>query len=198
MISITVDTGSIPARLRGLQSSLANPAHATANAADHVTARIRRHIAALGATRHATAFRLGATPTGHLRASAVRRESATATSATIAIGIPGIARAYRDITIRPRERAALTIPVHRLAYGRTVAEVARGHEIFRPRGKDYLATILPEDAQDRALTVLYLLRGAVRQPRDPSLLPTRDQITQDFLTGFRAALRRSDIKAIRH
>ena len=39
-------------------------------------------------------------------------------SATVDVDVPGVTRAYHDLDIRPRFRRALTIPMHRDAYGR--------------------------------------------------------------------------------
>lgn len=186
MIQITAHTSGISATLRAVAAEISAGRPALANAADEALKLIRTHLAGLAATRHATASRLGATPTGHIRAQAARRGPVTDTSATIEIGIPGIRRAWHDITIRPRQAAALTIPVHRLAYGRTARDLGTELRIFRPRGKDYLATT---DAEGN-LTVLYLLRKIVHQRRDPSLMPTKAQLTAAVTTGYSAALRR--------
>ena len=165
---------------------------AVANGVDEAIKLIRIHLSGLAATRHTTAARLGAAPTGHIRAQAVRRDSINASGAVISIGIPGIGRAFRDITIRPREARALTIPVHRLAYGRTARDLARDlgsdSPLFKPKGKNYLAAQI-----DGQLTVLYLLRAAVRQPRDASLLPAMADITTAFRNGYAAALHRRGV-----
>lgn len=186
MISISVDSSRVEPRLRALAAELGNGATASRNGADNVVALIRTHLAGLAGSRHATAAKLGASPTGHIRAQACRREHADANGATISVGIPGIGRAFRDIEIAPRRASALTIPVHRLAYGRTVYEVSRDRSVFRPKGKNYLAT-----TEDGKLTVLYLLRTRVRQPRDPSLLPTREDLAWHYARGWSAAVRRA-------
>lgn len=186
MISISVDSSRVEPRLRALAAELGNGATASRNGADQVVALIRTHLAGLAGSRHATAAKLGASPTGHIRAQACRREHADADGATISVGIPGIGRAFRDIEIAPRRASALTIPVHRLAYGRTVYEVSRDRSVFKPKGKNYLAT-----TEDGKLTVLYLLRTRVRQPRDPSLLPTREDLARNYARGWSAAVRRA-------
>lgn len=187
MISISVDSSRVEPRLRALAAELGNGATASRNGADNVVALIRTHLAGLAGSRHATAAKLGASPTGHIRAQACRREHADANGATISVGIPGIGRAFRDIEIAPRRASALTIPVHRLAYGRTVYEVSRDRSVFRPKGKNYLAT----SDEEGNLTVLYLLRTRVRQPRDPSLLPTREDLAWHYARGWSAAVRRA-------
>lgn len=185
MISITVNSSTIEPRLRAVAAELGNGAAASRNGCDRVVALIRTHLSGLAASRHATAARLGASPTGHIRAQAARCAMADDKGALITIGIPGIGRAFHDIEIRPKRARAITIPVHRLAYGKTVYELARTRTIFKPKGKNYLATT--ED--DGTLTVLYLLRASVRQPRDPSLLPTRADISFHYAEGWRAAIR---------
>ena len=185
MIGITANSDAIEPRLRAVAAELGNGAVASRNGCNHVVTLIRTHLAGLAASRHVTASRLGASPTGHIRAQAARCAMADDKGALITVGIPGIGRAYHDIEIRPKSSSALTIPVHRLAYGKTVSELKRSRTIFRPQGKDYLATT----EEDGTITVLYLLRKVVRQPRDPSLLPSREQLSYTYAEGWRAAIR---------
>lgn len=187
MIAISIDSDRVEARLRAVAAELGNGGAASRNGADNVVALIRTHLAGLAGSRHATAKKLEASPTGHIRAQACRLERADARGATISIGIPGIGRAFQDIEIVPRRASVLTIPVHRLSYGRTVYEVSRDRPVFRPKGKNYLATT----EKDGQLTVLYRLRSRVRQPRDPSLLPTREEIASNYAQGWSDAVRRA-------
>ena len=39
------------------------------------------------------------------------------------VDVPGITRAYHDLTIKPKAAQALTIPMHRSAYGKKASEV---------------------------------------------------------------------------
>ena len=81
---------------------------------------------------------------------------------------PGIARALRDVIIRPRRAKALTIPLRAEAYGRRPRELERlsGADLFRPKGTRILAT-----EEGGRLTPMYALCASVTQRRDPTLLP---------------------------
>ena len=90
-----------------------------------------------------TANRLGATPTGFWKdvEKAVRLHT-HANDAEVSVTHPGIARAVRDVIIRPRRAKALTIPLRAKAYGRRPREFANlsGAALFRPKGTRILAT----------------------------------------------------------
>lgn len=183
-IHITVERDNLDARLRGIVSTLTRGEAARAGGVE-MEGAIKDHIHTLAYTRHGSAHRLGASPTGHYREEAVNLHSTDADSATVAVSIPGIARAYRDIDIRPVRGNALTIPIHAWAYGKTVAEVRdSGRDVFRPRKKDYLAT-LDEGGE---LVALYLLRKHVHQPRDSSLMPADETLQESFLRGVQMAV----------
>ena len=144
-------------------------------AASAIKNAVQRHIRSYMRTKHGTAGRLGARPTGHYeKGAAAISWNADQRGGEVRIPIPGIARAWGDISIRPGPgKSALTLPVAAIAYGRTVAEVrALGWTVFRPRGKDYLMGA--KNGEEN--TVLYTLKGGVVQRRDPSLLPTMDEI----------------------
>ena len=108
--------------------------------AAEVSETVRDHLRAYALVHHATADRLHARRTGNLEDARVTATS-PAGGATVTVAAPGIRRALGPLTIVPRSKAALTIPVTALAYGRTVAYLrAHGVDIFRPKGKNYLAT----------------------------------------------------------
>lgn len=186
-ITITVDKTSLQARLDGLQGVLTRGQAAKVGGME-MEGAIKDHIGGLARTRHATANRLGATPTGHYREEAVNLTASDANSATVAVSIPGIARAYRDITIRPKRAKSLTIPIHAWAYGRTVREVRdSGRPVFPLKGLDVLAT-----AEGGELIGLYRLRRVVRQRRDRSLMPTTKRLEQAFGDGVLMAVEHYD------
>ncbi len=125
--------------------------------------------------RHATAQKLNATPTGHWSDPETYVQLSVADNdATLTLSRPGITRAIKDVTIRPRQASALTIPVAALSYGRRVSEVERllGKPLFRPKGTNILAA----SRDDGSLEPLYILASSVFQKRDPSLLPSRKQV----------------------
>lgn len=186
-ITITIDKTNLHARLDGLQGVLTRGQAAKVGGME-MEGVIKDHVGGLARTRHATANRLGATPTGHYREEAVNLTASDANSATVAVSIPGIARAYRDITIRPKRAKSLTIPIHAWAYGRTVREVRdSGMPVFELKGTDVLAT-----ARGGELINLYLLRKVVHQPRDRSLMPTAKRLEQAFGDGVLMAVEHYD------
>lgn len=146
--------------------------------------QVQRHIRSYMRSKHTTAHMLGARPTGHFeKGTAAITTTADSTGAEVRIPIPGLSRAWGDVTIRPGPgKRALTLPRAALAYGRTVAEVrALGWKVFRPKGTNWL---MGTQGDDKAtLTLLYTLVGGVVQRRDPSLLPTQGEIAA---TGWQA------------
>ena len=134
-----------------------------------------RHFRDDVANRHTTAQRLGAIPTGHwMNPNSYVNLSASGAATEIEITRPGIARAVRDVTIRPRNAKALAIPISALSYGKRPAETEQelGRRLFRPKGTRVLvAARKDKKGKDTAWDVLYALSGAVFQKKDPTLLP---------------------------
>lgn len=148
---------------------------------------VQRHIRSYMRAKHTSAHMLGARPTGHYeKGAAAITMSADASGAEVRIPIPGLRRAWEDVTIRPGPgKRALTLPRAAVAYGRTVAEVrALGWTVFRPKGTAWL---MGTRDGDRTPTLLYTLVGGVVQRRDPSLLPSQGEIAE---TGWKAIWRR--------
>ena len=147
---------------------------------------INNHLKRIAPSHHKTADRLGATQTGHLEPPA--RFHATADYAEIIIPIPGINRAYKNLSRVPKDKPYLTLPISSVSYGRRAGEVRRlGYMIFRPaaKGSHRLAEggysqyqdILMGSKENETIP-LYLLKTRVNQKRDPSLLPSLDRISQ--------------------
>ena len=88
---------------------------------------VQRHIRSYMREKHRSARMLGATPTGHYeKGAAAISMSADATGATVTIPIPGIARAWGDVSIRPGPgKSALTLPQGGSRLGRAGGAVAR-------------------------------------------------------------------------
>ena len=102
------------------------------------------HLATMSGSRHKTADRLGAKHTNFLEYAAGRTILAGADekSATIVVqNTPGLSRAFGDVTVTPTGgRKWLTIPLHRMAYGKRVADLrSNGHKVFRPGNARILA-----------------------------------------------------------
>ena len=155
-------------------------------AASRLFARVRSHIAGLAATRHTTAMRLGATPTGYFEKAANNTSyAADATTATVTIRAPGFRRVFGDVRVLPVAAKALTIPIHPMAYGKRVYELQReGIQILRPKGKNFL--IHPK--KDGTFDLLYVLVASALIRQDRTLLPTDDEMSAEAAQGIRNAL----------
>ncbi len=136
---------------------------------------VARHIRSESSVRHRWASRLDARPTGHLEKGAARVTShATADRATVRVPIAGIARAFRDLEIKPVNAKELTIPVSAAAYGHRVRELARmGWSIFRPKGHD----VLMGRRNGSEAEPLYALKKRVVVRQDRTLLPSDEAVS---------------------
>jgi hypothetical protein len=137
----------------------------------------RRHILETAApTRHKTAQRLGATPTGYLERRAERIESTyTGSTATVILGGEAeiFARAFGPVTVRARSAKNLTIPLIAEAYGRRAGEFSDLFPITSSRGNKLLVR-----RDGKLLKAYYLLKPQVVLPEDRGLLPSDEQYTQ--------------------
>lgn len=149
-----------------------------------VSKLINDHLKRIAPTHHKTAERLGATPTGHLE----KRTSfaSDGSSATVTIPIPGINRAFKDLSIVPKDKPYLTLPLSSVAYGHRAATVrGLGYMIFRPAAKGAHKNAqggfsvyqdLLMGTKDGETIPLYLLKKRVKQKQDRSLLPSDAEI----------------------
>lgn len=140
---------------------------------------LRGYLRRQGAARHATADRLGATPTQHIIKGAARVTSfSTADSATVSVPIAGISRAFRPLTIRAQKADNLTIPVAAASYGHRVREMKRlGWSVFRPKGRDFL---MGKMGGEKEAKILYALKKQVVIRQDRSLLPSDAEISRSI------------------
>ena len=133
-------------------------------------------------SRHKWANKLGAEPTGMLEFTPSRDVSLSkaggkivgdvqGNAATVTfVGVMGISRAFKDLDIYPRNASALTVPVHRVSYAKTVGDLeSAGWHIFR-RGRMLVGNHGSTTA-GRAVP-LFVLCGHVHINRDPELLPS--------------------------
>lgn len=180
-------------RIRKLIGSLGSAGRKELNdgAAAQLWADVRAHLKRYAATHHASAGRLGAMPTGHLeKAAATMTKTSSADSATVQIASPGIRRALGPLMIRPVRARALTIPIHALAYGRRVAELARSHRVYRMGKTDVLAADI-----EGVPTPMYVLKAAVTVPQDRSLLPPDAALERSVRLGYLGVIRSIVAKA---
>lgn len=156
----------------------------------------RKHLARAAASRHKTAARLGAAPTGHLEEAArTMLIQADADHGAVEVRSPGFARALGPLTVRARRAKALTIPLDRAAHGRRAAELKRmGWSLFRAPGPA-LRGILLGKGPSGEVRALYALRPSVTLPHDPGLLPKHEALAQTTKAALaqrlQSALRRT-------
>ena len=134
----------------------------------------RNHLIDLAASRHDSANRLGATPTGHLaRAAESVAGTSDAEAAVVTVTSPGIARAFHALDIVPVNAKLLTIPASPLSYGKRASEVERqiGELRFAVLGGHPSLVA----GKDDNLTVLFWLASSVHIPQDRTLLPSDEQ-----------------------
>lgn len=148
-------------------------------AAYGLLALCRRHLKSEAQGRHATAHRLGGSPTGHLEKAALNMTAtANAVEGAVNIASPGFGRVFSPITIRPRRTRALTIPIAGEAYGKRADDLRRkGWTLFRSPAKG-VRDILLGKGPTGEVKALYALRASVTLPQDRTLLPT-DQAMAD-------------------
>jgi hypothetical protein len=142
------------------------------------------HLRALAASRHTTAQRLGAAPSGHLAQAAEKVPAPGALTtigtegdaqAVLSIRHPGLSRAFKDVTIRPVAAKALTIPIHALAYNRRAGQIAGLFRIGNVLAIKDGTTVVP----------LYALVRSVTQKQDRSLLPSDEALQEAASRGAR-------------
>jgi len=133
------------------------------------------YLVRIGRTRHATAQRLGAKPTGFYANAAGRVES-TGDDDSAAVVIPsdtGLRRAFMDFNLVPRNGSKyLTIPDHPLTYGKRVGEVSVPMK-FSMVGGRFPALVFDQRGPLNG-TVAYWLKKKVTIKQDRSLLPSDD------------------------
>lgn len=161
-------------------------------AAKSVADTVRRHLFALGGSRHATAGKLGAAPTnviGRTAENVAVRQDGGGTE--VVVPHPLFWRAFGDVSIRPKKAKALAIPVSAAAYDKSPRSFA---DLFvwksKKGGKDDKGAAFLARLKGKKLELMYLLRrGSVTQPKDPSLLPTTDDLTAAGKRGVEELIR---------
>ena len=171
------------------------PEGAASAAAEQLARVVQRHVLRASGSRHKTASRLGATPTGHLSEGAanIRMEKEGA-NAVVTVPIPGIERAFGDLHVRPRKARALTIPINAVAYGVRAPELAdRGWSLFTlPARQGPGSGILFGRKAGAASTVaLYLLRSSADIPQDRGLMPTDEEMGEALAIGVADEIERT-------
>lgn len=159
--------------------------------ANRVQEEIRAYVTDLARTRHSTAERLGAKPSGFLGKAAekiARKRNAQSTedAATVLINHPGLSRAFGDVTIEPGPgKKALTIPLIAQAYNRRARRVPGLFVLPKKEsaGNDDRRNVLVQKQATGGLVAWYLLVPRVVQDQDRTLLPSDKQIQRSGLKG---------------
>ena len=163
-------------------------------AADAVAEFVGAHVRAYSGSKHGTATAFGAPPTRHYEdgVNAIS-SSADADAGTVRIPIPGISRAWGDVEIRPSAgKKYLTVPARSGApevYGKTVA-ILRGlgwSFASGRRGTPQEKLLFGRFEGEKESKVMFILKESVVQRQDPSLLPTKEEISD---CAGRAVLKR--------
>lgn len=159
------------AAIRALISGLESRRELHALIADRSTIQTQQHVAANNG--HATATKLGATPTGFRRKSAERINAVWDESAAIVV-IPantGLGRAFHDVDIIPKKSGGfLTIPADARTYGKSARDFPEGTFEFgmaMENGRAFKALIFVADKKPG-----YWLRRKVHQKQNRDLLPS--------------------------
>ena len=148
----------------------------------------RKHIRAAATARHTTAQRLGSSPTGYLtKRVELVESSASAGEAVVTVTGAIFQRVSGPVTVRPRTRKMLAIPMRAEAHGRRPGEFPDLF-VFRARqGRVFLAR---RGATQGRLEFLFLLKAKVVLPQDRGLLPTDEQFGQLAELAARGYLRK--------
>ena len=152
-------------------------------------------------SRHNTATRLGAKPSGFIYPLAFNQttHNADADAARVIIesdkannfDARAFRRAWGPLTIVPTEKQALTIPIHAISYGRPVAQLpAKFKPLFRPKNKQGKKMNILAATINGVMTPLYALVKKVTIPQDPGLLPTEAELTQTAASKIVGFLRK--------
>ena len=188
-LSLSVDVVSaVSPRVRGVIDLLTNfrGIHDAMGYAGRTLTR--DHLIGLAGTRHGSANRLGAAPSGHW-AQAVEKTTfaADAHSATISISHPGIGRAMHDVDIYPSGGAKnITIPLIAQAYNLRAASVWESQGLFVVKGKTSAGNsgaVAVKRLPDGTLQPWYLLLPHVHQKQDRSLLPSNTEYERAAVDG---------------
>ena len=150
-----------------------------------------QYLEAIAPGRHATANRLGATPTDHLLYAAQAIESGyDADAAWITFPrITGLSRAFRSFELIPLNgKKWLTIPAIKSAYGRRAREFSDLK--FVPLGEDgQLAALVQRAKSNGRFIVVFWLKKQVRIEQDRTLLPSDDAYRSSAEIGARNFIR---------
>ena len=170
--------------LQRVMAGLRNPQRLHSSIAARVEQVTRDYIRTGAGSRHGTANRLGATPTNfygvEVGESVVGRGEPDA--AVIRMH-PAMKRAFSDVLIQALNSTYLTLPISALSYGQRIknGQGSRFKGFFFTSKKGNLLYAMK--GPDAKLILLYLLKKAVKQPQDRTLLPDDAALKTAAITG---------------
>lgn len=180
-ISVNINTPQLDGIIERLEPGARAELHQ--EIAAEIQQTVQGHLRRYALAHHKTASGLGARPTGNLEDAKVESTS-DSDGATVTVAALGIRRALGPVEIRPRNKQALTIPVAAIAYGRSVAYLkAHGVDVFRPKGKNYLA--YKENPKSQFSTVIYILAKRATLKHEPGLLPGQEELEKNAIEAAR-------------
>ena len=157
-------------------------------------------------TRHKTARRLGAQPTGILEFhesyppysnGGARIDAYRVGDRAVSVrvsGIPFLSRAFGDLHITPKRAHALTIPIHRYAYAKSAKDLKReGWSLFTLGTRGRYGTrrnrgILFGMKGMEGPVPLYRLAKSATVPKDEKLLPSSELMGRWAADAFERSL----------
>lgn len=192
-LTIEVKSAELEARLQKFMAGLSDRTELHEGIGARATELTRNHLVAIAQSRHATAERLGASPTGFW-GQGVEKTTFTADEkgATVSIRQPGVGRAFHDVTTEPGAgKKYLTLPAIAEAYGKVARSVPDLTAMIRWKDGQRRAVALAKvsgKGKERTETAWYWLVKSVRQKQDRTLLPSDEEYrlialvaTRDYL-----------------
>lgn len=171
-----------------------------------VAVSLAQYFSRIARTRHRTARRLGAQPTGILEfyesyppfsqgGATIDAYRADNRSVFVRVsGIPFLSRAFGDLHITPKRAHALTIPIHRYAYAKSAKDLKReGWSLFTLGTRGRYGTrrnrgILFGMKGMEGPVPLYRLAKSATVPKDEKLLPSSELLGRWAADAFERSL----------
>lgn len=107
----------------------------------------------------------------------------TTPTTIVQIDVPGVGRAYHDVTILPKTRKHLSIPCHQAAYGKKVSDFPKSFVVENRNGNLFVA-----QNEGGVLVALFNLVDRAFQPRDPSIMPSEETMEKNIFARIGAYL----------
>lgn len=187
-LSLRVDvTDAVGPRPTAFTEGMENRQGLNERIADRERNLVRDYFDELSATRHDTANRLGAEPSGFWdQARGGTTSMATEEEAVITIAKAGIGRAGHDVTITPGPgKQYLAIPLIAEAYNKRAYTVPGLFAVREKGAEGTSGLVLFKKEEDGTITPWYALVRSVTQHQDRTMLPSDEALENEALAGVR-------------